>query len=149
MPPGTESIAASAARALAAGICPCTRSLTNPPVRSLPDLPAGMLAARPTRALAAVSHRQIGLMLPHPPPSPAPRRHCFPVSCRAATPPPHQQLPRTGSSARRGGPASIVPCAAFPLAPRSPPSAAVVPLAPPWLRVAGERRGGGGEGGAA
>jgi hypothetical protein len=75
-------------------------------------------------------------------------RHFFPMPRRATTPPPHQQLPRLSSSARRGGLASVVPRAVVPLAPCSPHSAAAVPLAPPWLQVVAERRGGGGEGGA-
>ncbi|PUZ39131.1 LOW QUALITY PROTEIN: hypothetical protein GQ55_9G260000 [Panicum hallii var. hallii] len=56
-------------------------------VRLPPDLPA--------RALAAVSHCWTGPPLPHPPPSPGPRRHSFPVPRRAATPPLRRQLPHT------------------------------------------------------
>jgi hypothetical protein len=140
------------------GACCRGRSASPPlPLVHSPPKSAHALAARSACTLAAASRRRITPPPPHPPSSlvprrhyfPMPRCHCFPVLRRAATPPTRRQLPCTGSSTRRGGPALVVPRVAVPLAPPRPPSAAAAPLVPLWLRVAGERRGGCGEGGAA
>ncbi|PVH35240.1 hypothetical protein PAHAL_7G134400 [Panicum hallii] len=126
MPPPLVRLPPKSAHALARRrINPCARRLIYPPERSLQPPAAG-------------SGHCCHIRLPFP------RCTATTSPCRVVPLP----LPHTSSSARCGGPASVVPSAAVPLTPSSPPSAVAVPLAPRWLWVVGERRGGGGEGGA-